>query len=207
MQAVLRGHEDDLAGHHLVLKISKETWSGIKYMRVDKAPLVAADTVPDNGGIDPAVNIYNRGVESLATTWGSVDGWLYNLAGNMRAEQSSMRVDELHPQQQEVRAGSNKWSCPLRRLSFWSRVTESFSPLVPSPGRTAKLFGEASGRNMLHGTRSHPVQMFSSLYSKLANVMTSNGFCYCVKWGDCQVRVDLLTCLRPNHHAPEDLTL
>ncbi len=192
---MLRGHEDDLGGHHLVLKISKETWSGIKYMRVDKAPLVAVNPVPDNGEVDPAVNIYNRGVESLATTWGNLDGWLYNLAGNMRAEQTSMRVDALHPQQQLVPIGSNKWSCPLRRMSFWSKVTESFSPLLPSPGRTAKLFGEASGRNMIHGTRSHPTQLFVSLYSKLANVMTSNGFCYCVNWRDCQVCVCVCVCV------------
>jgi hypothetical protein len=40
---------------------------------------------------------------------------------------------------------------------------------------------------MLHGTRSHPTQLFADLYDRLANVMTSNGFCFCVNALDCQV--------------------
>lgn len=31
------------------------------------------------------------------------------------------------------------------------------------------------------------MQLFSSLYSRLANVMTSNGFCYCDSVAACQV--------------------
>lgn len=58
---------------------------------------------------------------------------------------------------------------------------------MPSPVRAARLFGEDSGRDMLRGTRSHPTQLFSSLYPRLANVLTSNGFCYCVDPLDCQV--------------------
>lgn len=40
---------------------------------------------------------------------------------------------------------------------------------------------------MLHGTRSHPTQIFSSLFNRLANVLTTNGFCYCVDPLDCQI--------------------
>ena len=40
---------------------------------------------------------------------------------------------------------------------------------------------------MLHGTRSHPTQAFASLYGKLADVDTSNGFCFCVDSVDCMV--------------------
>jgi hypothetical protein len=183
-QAVLRGHGDDLAGHHLILKISKEAWSGVRYMRVDRAPLTVSP-LSAKTSTDPAVDTYLRGAGSLATTWGILDGWLYNLRGSMRSEQSYYRVDELHPMGSN--RASNQWSCPLKRVSFWSRVAQGFSPLVPSPGRNARLFGEASGRNMLHGTRSHPTQMFASLYDKLANVVTSNGFCYCVRGSDCQI--------------------
>lgn len=67
------------------------------------------------------------------------------------------------------------------------QVVQDFSPLVPSPVRAARLFGEDSGRDMLRGTRSHPTQLFASLYNRLANVLTSNGFCYCVDPLDCQV--------------------
>ena len=40
---------------------------------------------------------------------------------------------------------------------------------------------------MLFGTRSHPTQLFGSLYSKLADIDTSNGFCFCVDSEDCMV--------------------
>ena len=40
---------------------------------------------------------------------------------------------------------------------------------------------------MLFGTRSHPTQRFASLYGKLADVDTSNGFCFCVDSEDCRV--------------------
>ena len=186
VHAVLRGDAGDLAGHHLVLKVSQDSWTGSKYMRVDRAPLVAIDMLADDGAADPAVHLYSESLRSTNTTWGNLDGWLYNLAGVMRLEQSLHRVDELYPISPANLQHSTRWSCPLRRLSFWSKVTREFSPLVPSPMRAARLFGDEE-RNMLHGMRSHPTQLFGSLYDKLANVVTSNGFCYCVSWWDCQV--------------------
>jgi len=103
----------------------------------------------------------------------------------MKTEQIVHRIDQLYPER-ALAQHSSRWSCPLRRMSFWSKVTQGFSPLVPSPARSARLFGRAE-LNMLYGTRSHPTQLFNSLYDKLANVVTSNGFCYCVTWTDCQV--------------------
>jgi len=100
-------------------------------------------------------------------------------------------VDELYPRQASSQH-SSRWSCPLRRLSFWSKVDKAFSPLVPSPSRSARLFGGPE-HNMIHGTRSHPTQLFESLYDKLANVVTSNGFCFCVSWKDCQVASNIAT--------------
>ena len=192
VHAVLRGHIDDLAGHHVVLKVSKERWTGHTFMRVDRTPLAGLASFGGSSE-DAAVQAFKHAARSLATTWEVNGGWLYNLAGTMRMEQTVLRVDELYPKTAGTYSAvgsesiKNRWSCPLRRLSFWSKVTREFSPLVPSPARTARLFGEASGRNMLHGTRSHPTQMFASLYDKLANVVTSNGFCFCVDWQDCQV--------------------
>jgi hypothetical protein len=40
---------------------------------------------------------------------------------------------------------------------------------------------------MIHCTLSHPTQLFDTLYNKLADVSTSNGFCYCVRGSDCQI--------------------
>lgn len=197
-QAVLRGHLDDLAGHHVVLKVAEDsTYSSTgfnQFMRVDRAPLLATRaTMIDSNGDDPAVRVYmdsmpssSKGV-SKSTTWGVLDGWLRNLASNMRVEQAVHRVDELHPTAEgSGGGGSRDWSCPLKRLSFWTKVSRSFSPLVPSPARSARLFGNEK-RNMLHGTRSHPTQKFASLYDRLADVSTSNGFCYCVDVEDCMV--------------------
>lgn len=205
VHSVLRGNLDDLGGHHIVLKIFKETWSGDKYMKVDRTPLAAIDVPSSSGADDPAVYIYQQTLASLGTSLhpssttldlkdiGS--GWLYELQGRMKLEQGQYRVDKLYPVKSTVSSSStssssssgNRWSCPLRRLSFWSKVAREFSPLLPSPARSNKLFGESSGRNMLFGTRSHPTQMFSSLYDTLANIITSNGFCFCVNWLDCQI--------------------
>ena len=111
----------------------------------------------------------------------------------MKSEQA--KVDKLYPVP-KAGASSQEWLCPLLRVSFWSKVTENFSPLSPSPVRAARLFGGAS-HNMIYGTRSHPTQLFSSLYTRLGDVHTSNGFCYCLNAAQCQV----------SHSAGNDCTL
>jgi hypothetical protein len=204
VQAVMRGHLDDLAGHHIVLRVHNEEWSGDTFMHVHATPLLAPE-FDSTASTDAARNAFIGSLRSTRLTWENLDGWLYNLAGTfiifdtahrtslkflfagtMRTEQIRHEVDRLYPQTAS-KQHSSRWSCPLRRLSFWSKVTQSFSPLVPSPARSARLFG-APDYNMLHGTRSHPTQLFASLYNKLANVVTSNGFCFCVSWQDCQVQ-------------------
>lgn len=124
----------------------------------------------------------------MTTTWELLTGWLKNLAPTMRAKQIIHHVDELHQSgSAEGRKKGGAWWCPLLRLSFWTQVTNDFSPLAPSPGRSASIFG-STARNMIHGTLSHPTQLFDTLYNKLADVSTSKGFCYCVDWEDCQVQ-------------------
>jgi len=189
----------DLAGHHIILRVAKDTDYSLtgfnKYMHVDRTPLTSAGSLESmttgsaTAAADPVVNVYKatRKTSATATTWGKLDGWLRNLASTMRAEQITQKVDTLHPRApQDATHTSSQWSCPLRRISFWTQVTKEFSPLVPSPTRSARLFGNAD-RDMIHGTRSHPTQRFSSLYDKLADVSTSNGFCFCASWMDCQV--------------------
>lgn len=193
VHSVLRGSMQDVGGHHIVFKVFKEPWTGTRFMRVDRAPLVAADIISSNGAEDPAVHMYRSSLKSSTTMPVTKDGatgdsyriagWLSNLAGDMRLEQNAFRADALHPTSPK----KTSWSCPLRRMSFWSKVTGTFSPLAPSPGRSGRIFGTDSGRDMQQGTRAHPTQRFSSLYPKLANVLTSNGFCVCVDWQDCQV--------------------
>lgn len=156
-------------------------------MRVDRAPLTAvAPSTSTSLADDPAALVYKHSKSTSTTTWDNLGGWLRNLASTMRVEQIAGRVDVLHPVVSSTPSTTKDWACPLRRLSFWTQVTSAFSPLVPSPVRSARLFGSAD-RDMLHGTRSHPTQTFRSLYTKLADASTSNGFCFCVDTTDCQV--------------------
>ena len=165
-----------------------------RFMHVDRTPLASIPPpVQLDGGVnfrsedDPALKVFEFSKTSrISNTWGNLDGWLRNLPSTMRAEQALLRVDELHPSVARV-LKSQKWSCPLRRLSFWTQVSYGFSPLTPSPARSARIFGTDSSRNMLHGTRSHPTQKFASLFGRLADASTSNGFCFCVDAEDCSV--------------------
>lgn len=71
-------------------------------------------------------------------------------------------------------------------MAFWTSLVDDFNPLVPSPARSARLFGKSSGLAMNHDTRSHPSQLFEPLRT-LANVFTTNGFCFCTDPSDCMV--------------------
>jgi len=85
VQAVMRGHIDDLAGHHIVLRIIYEGWSGSHFMHVHKAPLLAPEFQPGTyGSTDPASSVFSGSLRSIATTWENLGGWLYNLAGAKR---------------------------------------------------------------------------------------------------------------------------
>ena len=191
LHAVLRSHEDDLAGHHIVFKLEEDSFTGEPQMRIDKLPLVSQsatldDSQADRDDIDPAENLFQASKLSFLPSSGN-QGWLQNLEGTMRSEQT--KVDTLYPLSSSSSSDEQQggdWSCPLLRVAFWSQVTEGFSPLVPSPVRAARLFG-TSQYNMLYGTRSHPTQEFRSLFSRLGNVHTSNGFCYCLNPAQCQV--------------------
>lgn len=157
-------------------------------MYVHRTPLASSSFINTNPALvtsqDPVETAYEASTLSTRQTGGN-RGWLSNLASDMRSEQPL--VDRLYPLDQSTAAGNRaSWSCPLLRIAFWSKVVNDFSPLLPSPVRSARIFG-GSDRDMLHSTRSHPTQMFSNLYDRLANVMTSNGFCYCTNAADCQV--------------------
>ncbi len=185
VHTILRGHADDLGGHHIVMRLLYDQETDRNLLTVKRLPL---SSIPDKGfaddrsSFDPVENIYESSIQSAPSTDPTL-GWLANLEGNMRYEQPG--VDVLYPPK-GGEGGEKEWSCPLLRIAFWSQVTESFSPLVPSPVRAARFFG-AEPYSMTHGTRSHPTQMFSSLFSRLANVHTSNGFCYCLNPVHCQV--------------------
>jgi hypothetical protein len=185
IHSVLRSIRQDLAGHHVVFRLERDAQqSGHPYMRVHKLPLMSHQEslleASDRGSEDPVEMLYQASENSKLPSSGN-SGWLYNLPGTMRAEQ--VKLDVLYPLSQSSSSSGNPlWSCPLLRVSFWSQVVQGFSPLVPSPIRAARLF-----EGMTHSTRSHPTQEFSSLFSRLGNVHTSNGFCYCLDPEDCRV--------------------
>ncbi len=152
-QAVLKSHLDDLGGHHIVMKVNSSTTyfesTGFNtYMHVDRTPLTAyppVDEARSSSADDPAAGVWKHSKLSILTTWENVNGWLRNLESTMRAEQIVHRVDALHPVNSGGATNRNThWSCPLKRLSFWTKVSTGFSPLVPSPPRSARLFGNAN---------------------------------------------------------------
>lgn len=187
MHTILRSHPDDLGGHHMVLRLLYDEENSKNILSVRRLPLTSLPESTyddDRSSLDPVETVYDSSLLSSLSTVPTL-GWLSNLAGNMRYEQSA--VDVLYPLPSSITSTTEKeWSCPLLRIAFWSQVVESFSPLSPSPVRAARLFG-GSSYNMIHGTRSHPTQMFSSLFSRLGNIHTSNGFCYCLEASQCQV--------------------
>lgn len=187
IHGILKQSPYDLGGHHVVFRVTSDPITGEKFMRVDRTPL-AAIPVPEKGsstksattGIsgDPAAYILDESTAS-SKTHGSF-GWLNNLGPTMRQEATLLST--LYPFHEKNRSNT-RWLCPLRRMAFWSSISGDFNPLVPSPVRSARLFGSLQ---MTHGTRSHPTQLFSSL-GRLANVLTTNGFCFCTREDDCLV--------------------
>jgi hypothetical protein len=128
----------------------------------------------------PAAYVYDESRRAAATH--GAFGWLRNLGPDLAREASTI-VDPLYPIHEAGRSNV-KWLCPLRRMAFWSQLTSvDFNPLTPSPVRAARLFSE---HGMAHGTRSHPAQRFRTLRPRLANVLTSNGFCFCTSSADCR---------------------
>jgi hypothetical protein len=54
----------------------------------------------------------------------------------------------------------------------------AFSPLIPSPPRAARLFGDMNLKS-----RSHPTMHFKTS-NRMPTIYTSNGFCFCVTGSD-----------------------
>lgn len=147
VHSILRNSLDDLAGDHIVLRLSNDENTLQPFMYVHRTPLATTSLVIGNASSeeaasqqsqDPVESIYQFSKLSTRPTGGNT-GWLYNLASEMRAEQKL--VDRLYPLR-NLQAGNNstenKWACPLLRFAFWSKVVEDFSPLTPSPIRAAR---------------------------------------------------------------------
>jgi hypothetical protein len=148
-------------------------------MAVDRVPLVAADF---SGSVNEKSSIYDH--SQTSTIAHGNNGWRSNLQSTMVFENRAQSyVNRLYPVSRTQSVG---WSCPLRRIGFWTknRMT-SFSPLVPSPTRNARLFRDTGITGMTFGTRSHPTQKFAYL-EELATILTSNGFCFCKDAVDCR---------------------
>jgi hypothetical protein len=183
VHAIIRQNKEDLGGHHIVFKTATDGVTGDEYMYIDKAPLTAATIYPKGSTPSPAWSVYQHSLLS-SSTHGSY-GWLSNLAAIMAYEDND-RLKTLYPTAHTQT--NSKWSCPMRRMAFWTKLVSDFNPLVPSPVRSERLFGNA-GVNMVHGTRSHPTQLFRNL-TRVATILTSNGFCFCANAADCQLSVD-----------------
>jgi hypothetical protein len=179
IHTLIKQNLQDLGGHHVVFQTATDAVTEEEYMFISKAPLTAA-TIHTKSDLLPAVSIYEHSLAST-NTYGEF-GWLSNVAATMVYEATDL-LDELYPI--TPLHTNSKWSCPMRRIAFWTSLTTNFNPLVPSPVRAARLFGTAN-LGMTHGTRSHPTQLFRPL-TRVANVVTTNGFCFCADVENCSV--------------------
>lgn len=125
---IIKQNKFELGGHHIVLKVKLDA-KNVPYMMVDRTPLTSPHTTNEK-------EIWNSSLFSQDTHGNT--GWLRNLEPIMRSEKS--RMDILYPFHQPGQS-NKKWSCPLRRIAFWSRVVDDdvFSPLVPSPPRSVPI--------------------------------------------------------------------
>lgn len=190
---ILWMHPSDLGGHHMVIKVYTHPITLESYMRVDRTPLIRLGNgqlygIPygSDGTVAGDAYVHSRKARS---THDVSSGWLYNLRVQMKEEEFSFKADELYPKSAGDPLIQPHWSCPFRRISFWTTVVSNgFSPLVPSPVRSARLFGVESGLGMTHSTRMHPIMVTAPL-TRLATVYTSNGFCFCTTPANCQIQM------------------
>ena len=132
--------------------MSIEPISGsLPYLRVSRLPLQASQG-------------YLSQMESADVS----SGWVRSLGAVYAAE------DALHAAEQSSRTNS-AWDCPMRRAAFYSRtVGQPFVPVVPSPGRSRRIFGRLT-LNM----SAHPTVAAQRDGAPLGEYSTSNGFCFC----------------------------
>jgi hypothetical protein len=138
--SILQEGVKGIGGHHLVLSIKLDPDGGNKpYMIVQKAPLsytrLDRTTTPLNALNEKTLLEYSQ-------QSGNLTDWYQDLDPIMRGE--AARLLTLYPI--AAQSTTHKWSCPMRRLSFWSNLkstdpTTGFSPVSPSPPRVGRLFG------------------------------------------------------------------
>lgn len=150
--SVLRMHEEDLGGHHVAMKITK---SGL--FHIHRTPLASPMLENDLS----AAQSYRKSSLLSRETHGTT-GWLENLRGALLREDARV-IEPLYPTNVQL-DGEKNWACPLLRYAFWNGQAggESFSPLLPSPLRSARLF-KREGKDQTYGTRAHPTQMVGPL--------------------------------------------
>ena len=181
IHSLLKQSPEDVGGHHVVFRTARDSVTGERFMYVDRTPLVSVDEVPVEHNPHPAAYVYEKSTGSSQTH--GAFGWRSNLRANMINEDDG-DLRALYPAHNNA-TSNRKWSCPMRRIAFWTRLVSDFNPKVPSPPRSRRMFGN-SNVNMNYGTRSHPTQKFRTL-ERVAEVFTSNGFCFCKDVGDCSV--------------------
>jgi hypothetical protein len=180
---ILKQSSQDIAGHHVVFVVAPGDTVGTPRMYVERTPLsyprsIAA--IVGKGSFFAPTTLGNAELLAMSKQSSATSGWLQDLDASMRGEQSL--ADRLYPQLHQ--SVSHKWSCPLRRIAFWTRVVddEYFSPLIPSPPRASRLFGYANP----DGIRSHPTMSYASGKNRVGNMYTSNGFCTCTIADSCK---------------------
>ena len=119
---------------------------GMPYLRVSHLPLLKQ--------------------EGYMKRWTSDDVSLWSIG----MQDAFLAEDAAHASEQR----SSGWDCPIRRTAFYGANLDTFTPAMPSPGRSRRLFGNITGN-----LSTHPTQSAQRGVAGIGGYVTSNGFCYC----------------------------
>jgi len=95
--------------------------------------------------------------------------WLSLLSSEYERDYTS--ASNIYPNFVESPSSKGHWSCPYRKVTFWTNTHDSFfSPKIPNPLVSKILYTKFKGM--------HPLVRLSDVGEKLKDYKTSNGLCF-----------------------------
>ena len=169
----LQARDTDIGGHRIGVVVSRAmATDAISTLLVERLPMQADDD--------------NTPLNDPASSSRPVSDWVPTLAQRMASDDAANQ--RLYYSNRAVSPNATGASCPLQRWAFYSGNYPEFSPPIPSPLRSKKMFWRIHGGRLAHPTMT---QVTDGRY--LGSYTTSNGFCACPSVPD----IDQQQCLVP----------
>jgi len=116
--------------------------------------------------------------------------WLSSLEQDLLKD--AIFSDNTYPNfmEEKINNGGGHWSCPFRKLSFWTNTEDSyFAPKIPNPLLTKLLFKKYRGM--------HPLVQLTDASAKLKDYKTTNGICFYEEDGHSNVVIPIEDAVNP----------